>query len=47
MNARWITRADMNKQGLNDLIADFLDSGQSTPVARLGHKRAHDAFTRK
>ncbi len=30
VNARWITREEMSNQGLNDLIADFLDSSQAT-----------------
>ncbi len=33
MNARWVTRANMDKHGLNDLIADFLDSSHSTLVS--------------
>ena len=27
INARWVTRAEMAKQGLGDLIADYLDAG--------------------
>ncbi len=41
LNARWVTREELSEQGLDDLIADFLDSGQSTtvsPTARNGAK---------
>jgi hypothetical protein len=30
VNARWIPREELASQGLNDLIADFLDSSQAT-----------------
>jgi hypothetical protein len=33
MNARWVPRADMTAQGLNDLVADFMDSTQATFVS--------------
>jgi hypothetical protein len=33
MNARWVPRADMTAQGLDDLIADFMDSTQATLVS--------------
>ena len=33
INARWIPRADLEKQGLGDLLADFLDSSPSTLIS--------------
>ncbi len=33
INARWVTREEMGKQGLNDMIAVFLDSTQATLVS--------------
>ncbi len=33
MNARWVTWEEMNKQGLNDMIADFLDSSPATLIS--------------
>jgi hypothetical protein len=32
INARWVTREEMAKQGLNDMIVDFLDGSQATLV---------------
>jgi hypothetical protein len=33
VNARWVQRADMMAQGLDDFIADFMDSTQATFVS--------------
>jgi hypothetical protein len=33
MSARWVPRADMESQGLNDLIEDFIDSTEATLVS--------------
>ena len=33
INARWVSRADLAKQGLNDLLADFLDGSPSTLIS--------------
>ncbi len=33
INGRWVTRERMHKQGVKDLIADYLDSSQSTFVS--------------
>jgi hypothetical protein len=33
INARWIPRADLETQGLGDLLADFLDSSPSTLIS--------------
>ena len=33
MNARWVPRADMTAQGLDDLIADYLDSTGATLIS--------------
>ena len=33
MNARWVPRADMTAQGLNDLIADYMDSSGATMIS--------------
>jgi hypothetical protein len=32
INARWVPREEMLKQGLNDMIADFIDSSKATLV---------------
>ncbi len=33
INARWIPRTDLEQQGPSDLLADFLDSSQSTLIS--------------
>ena len=33
MNARWVPRADMTAQGLDDLIADYMDSSGATLIS--------------
>jgi hypothetical protein len=41
INSRWVTREVLSEQGLDDLVADFVDGGQSTltsPVMRTGAK---------
>ncbi len=43
INARWIPRADLEEQGLGDLLADFLDSSQSMLIS--GTKTKGPNFT--
>jgi hypothetical protein len=41
INSRWVTREVMSEQGLDDLVADLVDGGQSTltsPIMRTGAK---------
>ena len=41
INSRWVAREMMSDQGLDDLVADFVDGGQSTltsPTMRTGAK---------
>ncbi len=40
INARWVTREELNKQGLSDRIAYFLDSSQSTLISATPQRSA-------
>ena len=49
INSRWVTREVMSEQGLDDLVADFVDGGRSTqtspPTTRTGAKFTMDQTT--